>query len=43
MPGARRVQPLGLSHDRVQECGADASVVACRTTDHGIEVWSYRA
>jgi outer membrane protein assembly factor BamB len=42
MPGADRVQPLGLSTDRVYQCSADDRYVACRT-GRGVEVWAYQA
>jgi hypothetical protein len=41
-PGASRVQLLGLSADRVEQCASDAGLIACRTQG-GVEVWSYRA
>jgi putative pyrroloquinoline-quinone binding quinoprotein len=41
-PGASRVQLLGLSSQRVEQCAADQKYVACRTAS-GVEVWSYRA
>lgn len=42
MPGADRVQLLGLSSSLVQECSSDEKYVACRLGS-GVEVWSYRA
>jgi hypothetical protein len=40
-PGASRVQPLGLSSQRVDQCASDEKYVACRTGS-GVEVWSFR-
>jgi hypothetical protein len=41
-PGAGRVQPLGLSAERVEQCASDQKYVACRT-ERGVEVWAFRA
>jgi outer membrane protein assembly factor BamB len=40
-PGAGRVQLLGLSSQRVEQCASNQKYVACRT-ESGVEVWSYR-
>jgi len=40
-PGASRVQLLGLSSQRVEQCASDEKYVACRT-GNGVEVWSFR-
>jgi outer membrane protein assembly factor BamB len=42
VPGASRVQLLGLTSAPVRDCSADARYVVCRIDD-GVEVWAYQA